>query len=640
MTKVNLNANMHSNLLSLQKTKNLQDITQSRLSTGLKVNSAIDNPFSFYAAASLNNRAESLSALLDAMTQGTQTIKAANEGLETGLTFLQQAKSVANQALEKTSPPKTKPDYDGPIAARVSTEAELLDAIKNINPEKGAIVLINDINMSKNIGLTLKNDMKIVGLKGSEKLSFNFDSTTKAIGIEMAKNTEVSGLKINYTSANKTNNYDFHAIRNNGFSDIKLSNIDITINCDDSSAMDMSAIRNAGNGKITLSGDVNISIPSTSGKSIFGIFNNGKSAQLTQTSDSKLNITTAGEDCIGINAGINFLSGTVNLVTSGNNSPALGWGTNIISGNLNITTSGSTGHGISGANTTQSSGKISILTLGDGARGITGGSMDLSSSAELLIKVAKNNSTPISTSLSYATSAKIGIESAKNMSKAGFWQAINDKTSTTIENFETFEGAANWARIGNFPGITPIVLATTAKMFALATADNHQGAEQTVLSSSDSYNSILEQYNKLISDSGYKGINLLKKQDLKINFNEDRSTGLEVKGKDASSQGLGLTSAKWTDYKSIEDDINRLDSAIGKIRTVSSELGNYYSVINTREDFTQNLINTLTSGADKLTLADMNEESANMLALQTRQQLAVNSLSLASQTAQSILKLF
>ena len=59
-----------------------------------------------------------------------------------------------------------------------------------------------------------------------------------------------------------------------------------------------------------------------------------------------------------------------------------------------------------------------------------------------------------------------------------------------------------------------------------------------------------------------------------------------------------------------------------------------------RENFTTELINTLQAGADKLTLADMNEEGANMLALQTRQQLATNSLSLASQASQAVLRLF
>ena len=64
------------------------------------------------------------------------------------------------------------------------------------------------------------------------------------------------------------------------------------------------------------------------------------------------------------------------------------------------------------------------------------------------------------------------------------------------------------------------------------------------------------------------------------------------------------------------------------------------TIIETRQNFTESLINVLETGADNLVLADMNEESANYLALQTRQQLAINSLALASQSAQSVLKLF
>ena len=86
--------------------------------------------------------------------------------------------------------------------------------------------------------------------------------------------------------------------------------------------------------------------------------------------------------------------------------------------------------------------------------------------------------------------------------------------------------------------------------------------------------------------------------------------------------------------------ITELRSAISSLRSYTTDLGNNYSIVISREEFTENLINVLTEGADKLTLADMNEESANMLALQTRQQLAINSLSLASQASQSVLKLF
>ena len=144
----------------------------------------------------------------------------------------------------------------------------------------------------------------------------------------------------------------------------------------------------------------------------------------------------------------------------------------------------------------------------------------------------------------------------------------------------------------------------------------------------------------LVNDSSYKGINLLKKDSLKVNFNEDRSSSLTVQGRDMSSNGIGLTLADWAEKEGILASVQELSDAVATLRNFSAELGNNYSIITTRQNFTENLINVLEEGADKLTLADMNEESANMLALQTRRQLATNSLALASQAAQSVLKLF
>ena len=94
------------------------------------------------------------------------------------------------------------------------------------------------------------------------------------------------------------------------------------------------------------------------------------------------------------------------------------------------------------------------------------------------------------------------------------------------------------------------------------------------------------------------------------------------------------------DKDAIGKSITQVEDAVSKLRNMASVFGNNYSIVENREEFTENLINVLEEGADKLTLADMNEESANMLALQTRQQLAINSLSLASQAAQSVLSLF
>ena len=119
---VSLNASMRANLLSLQQTSKLQDITSNRLSTGLKVNSAIDNPSAYYTAQSLSDRASDLNALLDAMSQGIQTLKAVAETIDVASGFLQQANAVASQALETAQN----------IAARVSTKEELLAAVNSL----------------------------------------------------------------------------------------------------------------------------------------------------------------------------------------------------------------------------------------------------------------------------------------------------------------------------------------------------------------------------------------------------------------------------------------------------------------------------------------------------------------------------
>jgi len=83
-----------------------------------------------------------------------------------------------------------------------------------------------------------------------------------------------------------------------------------------------------------------------------------------------------------------------------------------------------------------------------------------------------------------------------------------------------------------------------------------------------------------------------------------------------------------------------LKSAISALRTAANDVGNNASIIQIRQDFTEKLINVLEEGADKLTLADMNEASADMLALQTRQNLAINALSLATMAERNVLELF
>jgi flagellin len=161
------------------------------------------------------------------------------------------------------------------------------------------------------------------------------------------------------------------------------------------------------------------------------------------------------------------------------------------------------------------------------------------------------------------------------------------------------------------------------------------------------YNNILSQLDLLVEDSGYKGVNLLggTEQFLDVKFDENGDSSITLTGFAATAEGLSINEASgWnadTDFaQAINDSIAELDAAKVTLRTESKNLASNLNIITTREDFTSNMINTLRDGAAKLTEADMNEEGANMLMLQTRQALGTTSLSLASQAAQSVLRLF
>ena len=90
----------------------------------------------------------------------------------------------------------------------------------------------------------------------------------------------------------------------------------------------------------------------------------------------------------------------------------------------------------------------------------------------------------------------------------------------------------------------------------------------------------------------------------------------------------------------IENLVVDLDAALTTLRSEAQKLGSNVALLQTRLDFTEQYTNTLEGGADKLTLADLNEEGANLLALQTRQQLGISALSFAGQSEQGILSLF
>lgn len=407
MADISLTASMRTNLLSLQNIQSLMDTTQERLSTGLKVNSAIDNASSYYTAQSLNNRASDLSALLDSMGQGIQTIQAANEGIEAITEFVEQAKAIANSARDAAS----KTD------------------VKTLNAKFSDLTTPQTPKTATGTSLTFE--------------------VTRTDGTALDKSLKDAVDKVNAEL---------------GAADLQAKSLD------DYVAQVKKAIEAGG----------------TEFAKIVDIKVDDKTGKITFTAKAGYNIKATGAgDLAGLGK-----------------DPAAG--------------------------------------------------------------------TP-----------------------------TNNVTSTVAVNIDR-------------------------QKYALQ------------------FNEILTQIDNLAKDAGYKGINLLQMNTLTVIFNEDRSSQIEVKGTDASSVGLMLDEAvnNWQTNEDIETSIRQTEEAISSLRIMASDYGNYYSIVQNRQSFTKSLVNVLTEGADNLTLADMNEESANMLALQTRQQLAINSLSLASQAAQGVLQLF
>ncbi len=173
------------------------------------------------------------------------------------------------------------------------------------------------------------------------------------------------------------------------------------------------------------------------------------------------------------------------------------------------------------------------------------------------------------------------------------------------------------------------------------------------------YNTILAQADQLMQNSGYGGVNLLKGDKLSVKFDASSTTStlgiqnLATGALTATALGVATGAAgAWTNGAAaggttatagnvaIETQLTNLSKAITTLRSEASALGANAAIVKTRQEFTQSMINTLKAGADQLTLADVNEEGANLISLNTRGQLAQTSLSLASQREQAVLRLF
>ena len=242
MTQISLTSAMRSNLLALKDTSGLMDITQNRLSTGLKVNTAIDNPSAYYTASSLNNRANDLSGLLDTMTQAIQTVKAASEGIETATALLEQMSSIAEQALSlpvESGSESSSPSEDVYTPHQLVTrdlaeyEAEgytvitadmTTSQINNLIKDNAKLVLGADITLTGALNISSKSNVTIDG--NGHQISLTASSRVNLFNVLSSKNIKITNVALNYSSTCQYEN-NYAAISVNG-SDIDVSKVNIT----------------------------------------------------------------------------------------------------------------------------------------------------------------------------------------------------------------------------------------------------------------------------------------------------------------------------------------------------------------------------------------------------------------------------
>ena len=753
--------------MSLQNISKLQDKVSLNLSTGKKVNSAIDNPSSYYTAQSLSNRSQDLSALLDAMGQGIQTIKAATEGVESAAAMLEQMRSVTEQTLTEAAyiPYKAEIEFDTNVDALIAqgytaiTKDMSITEVNNLLSQDNAkVVLADDVTLDSTITIKGKNVVFNGGGHVLNTRQITINSTASGATIENMNIINTTGTAnswartiysdganltvrdLNIEQNNTIGQASAIELRGNGGHVVENVNISMSGNADQMLGVYVYGANNTANISkvgVTISGAENSLIAAVGSQlskvtvSKIGITANGGTAfgimgavsgisgtavgnQVDYSStifDGKANtaaiVAQLGQDASAAYATTQFYVGDKDSADFGQGNwylPSIGELMNMYGTDFDKVTVGSGAAGAIGDNKKAINNALATLKdKGVEAKALTDAWYWSSSEANnerswYLItnngyrpynpKVygyyvrcftqvencfsATSGNKPQIGDVMYAdktwgsaddydgSKTAVGIITEVDES-SGSVKIVNLKdlsfsSSTTSGNFdpdnpynnsatttrwstgsrmdEDITGVENLTDFGLVLTVNPNAQVTSVdtlnNTFGILDADSYE----------QRYNEILSQYDMLVNDSSYKGINLLKKDSLKVNFNEDRSSSLTVQGRDMSSNGIGLTLADWAEKEGILASVQELSDAVATLRNFSAELGNNYSIITTRQNFTENLINVLEEGADKLTLADMNEESANMLAQQTRQQLATNALSLASQAAQSILKLF
>jgi flagellin len=604
---IQLTAGMRQNLASLQSTVNLLNRTEQRLATGNKVNSAIDDPTSYFTAQALNTRAALIDSLKNGMGQAIETVQAANKGITAITSLIAQAKGIAQAA--QSAPLSTGFSTVSVTLASIAAgdTLTLTDGVNSATLTAGPTAA--DITNYNSFTMTLDGSAAIVA---GDKVTVNgvdFTATVPA--------TSVGSVSVAIDAAGIT-----------AGESITVGTVTLTA----------TASGTPGANEFTVTGN-----QAADGAALRDALNAAEAGAYSASYAGGVVTITAGTSALADNT----VTGDTTMVATNN----------VVTAPLAANEFAFTGVGINDATALRN--KLSAyfgtaFTFGGaGTNTITVAANDSDLTSTTVVQDDISIATAASTSSSPGALAANEFQATGNniVDAINLANLINNVTSTSNGGFSaslvtlhnegyTASASSGVVTISKVLGTTAasnVTMATnvTGSAATMTRADVEASSQLSALQ--DQYNSMLTQLTALATDSGYQGLNLLAGDNLTVQF---ESTSMTVNGFDASATGLGITDATWAAGGSITGDIAKLDAASTTLSNDASALSGNLSVITVRQDFSTNMINTLTDGSNQLVQADTNEEGANMLMLQTRQSLGTTALSLSSQAAQSVLRLF
>jgi flagellin len=684
MTGIVLSASVRQNLLSLQSTATLLATTQNDLATGNKVNSALDNPTSYFTATALNNRASDINNLLDGIGNGVQVLQAANTGITSLQSLVSSAQSVANQVLQTPIGYTTKSSissvaisgatasnllgtgsgYTDATVVGVAATATTTAAYTNVAATAGTQLSIGTSGTTTNAAATtlisaLTNGTTSTAPVAGDNFIVNgitltfatsgtaakVDATHETIGLDQtlgALATTIDTLSGNTTNASSATGGVLAL--NTGVA------ANLTLAAGSSTGTLAALGLTAGTTNRTGGAVTNPSL--TSGTLLAGVASGSGvlSSQFT-TSDT---ISVDGKTIAFYDSGAGGSAGTaanttyLNLHTATVNSLLSAIDT--ASGNSGGTASAIAGgvitlhSGIANDLSITSSNTAALNALGLGTTAITkdrGGSQTGLSGETLTIGATGDGT---ATSITFGTGAnQISTLNELNTAlAANNLQATIDPTGVLTLTTSNNSASSTIGTIGgSAAGTNQAFAAFNGATGPEAVADPNAQATRAGLISQ--YNNILQQINTTSQDSSFNGINLLEGDTLNLTFDETGKSTLAISGVTFNTAGLGLSTltagTDFLDSNSANNVLASLNNVSTTLRSEASSLGSNLSIVQIRQDFSKNLIDVLQTGASNLTLADTNEEAANSQALSTRQSIAVSALALANQSQQSVLQL-